>query len=699
MQGLTNDDLLLLFIVQSSETILRRGHREAGGAGAGSSSFLVRAGEDFEVVVQIKTTLGPVTGPSLEHMMREIDLLPEGVLKKTGEPRMSAEPGMACFPVRMEQAGVFEVCAAVKCKGASHTIGRQTRVKVAPGAMRFGRLDAKESAEVGEQVELVLQTSDTDVFGNTIGSPLSESAKVDLAAQSLHGVWVHEDEGKEWPLTLTQPAITERGLVVAAPQLLFAGRHTFRIQSCGQELATTVEISPGAPHSVHLIGEGKAQVLQQRRWCCKVEVRNRHGYGASFSGREVSMELVPSGSRGGGCYPLQVVELAACESAMQGCSLSEGTSETMVWVLEVFLAETDDAASAGSYHLRAKRTSDDGELSCEPSTVYLDLPLDPAAWTGRDLAESLRLDGLLADAESEVLKDEFDTEISGKDLIQRGPSTAWGRLKDGLFLGRRFANQQAKDDEETRIQTFAAKVFERHTLAGLGKGKYQSAVAKCISEADLGLAPNAFDTGGYSEIFMGYHEGRAVAIKIPLIKNRGLQVSEHTAEMMKEVEREIKVTKSCRHQHVVEVIGLMVGPGRIGIVMELCDTSLAKRIQATGRDVNWAESVRLLMDGACGLAFIHQQKRTTHGDLKPDNLLIQQGRLKVADFGLATVRRTITNLTGEVSRKGTTFFMAPEKMIGGVDKDLQSTDVWSFGCAKRSEKGETVGDARVRVGV
>ena len=295
----------------------------------------------------------------------------------------------------------------------------------------------------------------------------------------------------------------------------------------------------------------------------------------------------------------------------------------------------------------------------------------------------MRLDGLRADAASEVRKDEFDTAIDGKDLMQRGPGTAWVRLKDGLFLGRRFANQQAKDDAEGRIQEYAARLFEKHTLAGLGKGKYRSAVAKCISEADLGLEAEAFDTGGYSEIFKGYYGGRAVAVKVPLIKNKGVEVSEHTAEMMKEVEKELKVTKSCRHRHVVEVIGLMVGSGRIGIVMELCDTSLAKWIQATGRDVNWAESVRLLMDGACGLAFIHQQKRTTHGDLKPDNLLIQQGLLKVADFGLATVRRTITNLTGEVSRKGTTYFMAPEKMIGGVGADQQSTDVWSFGCVMR----------------
>jgi len=276
---------------------------------------------------------------------------------------------MACFPVRVVQSGDFEVCAAVECKGTARVIGRETRVKVAAGAMSFVSLDAPGSAEVGEQVQLVLQMSDADVFGNAIGSPLSESAKAALRAQSFHGVWIHE--GKESPLTLTQPVVTERGLVVAEPQLLLAGRHSFRIESCGQALTASVEISSGMPHSVHLVGEGKPQVLQGRRWCAKMQLRNRHASSAIFSRSDVSVELVPTASSSGGrCYPLQVVE-ETCEMAMQGCSLSDVTLDAMIPVLEVFLAETDDAPSAGSYRLRARRTSDDGELSCEPSTVYL----------------------------------------------------------------------------------------------------------------------------------------------------------------------------------------------------------------------------------------------------------------------------------------------------------------------------------------
>ena len=73
-------------------------------------------------------------------------------------------------------------------------------------------------------------------------------------------------------------------------------------------------------------------------------------------------------------------------------------------------------------------------------------------------------------------------------------------------------------------------------------------------------------------------------------------------------------------------------------------------------------------------------KNTTHGDVKPDNLLIQQGRLKVSDFGLATVRRTMTKFTGDVSRKGTSFFMAPEMLLGERGATQSAIDVWGFGC-------------------
>jgi len=395
--------------------------------------------------------------------------------------------------------------------------------------LHFASLDVKAFAEVGEQVQLVLRGSDKDVFGNHIEVPLSASAKADLLAMLFEGVWSHE--GKESPLNLSQPIVAEGGLVVAELRLMLAGRHIFRIKSAGQELTASIEITAGLPESLRLIGEGNPHVLQQRRWRSKIELLNRQTCVANFSGQEVSVELVPTGGGSGRSYPLQI-DAETCESSLQGCSLSDVESSTMVQVLEIFLPETDDAPPAGTYSLRVKRATDGCELSCEPSTIHLDVPLDPAAWTSQDLAQSLRLEGLLASTSTEPLKDEFDAEIDGKVLVQRGAQTGWILLRDSLFSGRRFSNRQEKDSEEAHIQKFAKSLFERHTLAGLGKGKYRSSVAKSISEFDLNLEPVCFDTGGCSEIFRGHYEGRPVAVKIPLVRNRGLEVCDHTARMM-----------------------------------------------------------------------------------------------------------------------------------------------------------------------
>lgn len=327
------------------------------------------------------------------------------------------------------------------------------------------------------------------------------------------------------------------------------------------------------------------------------------------------------------------MEIDVCRSrrSVQGCSLSDGRVEVEVTELQVVLVESEPAVRRGSYELRAKAVSDGCALTCEAGTIHIDVPLDPAGWTSQDLAESLRRHGIAVPGS--VVKDEFDTEISGKELIDVGQEGLLITLKDCVLRDRRFANRQEKEDEIGQLKKFADLLMERHMHASLGKGKYKSLLGRCISECNLSMERKPFDKGGNSEIYEGDYEGRAVAIKVPMIKNRSLQVCDDTAGMIRDVERELRITKACRHPHVVEVIGLMVGPGRIGIVMELCDTSLAKRIEDAGAQDNWAEKVSLLMDGSSGLAFMHEHKNTTHGDIKPDNLLIQQGRLKVADLG------------------------------------------------------------------
>jgi hypothetical protein len=285
----------------------------------------------------------------------------------------------------------------------------------------------------------------------------------------------------------------------------------------------------------------------------------------------------------------------------------------------------------------------------------------------------------------DVLKDEFGAELSGRHLIGT-VDEKYETLRDCLLHDRRFADREEKALCYGRIKEYVKSLNEKHTIFGLGKGRFKSSVAKCISETDdLVLDPEPFNKGGTAEIFRGEYMGSSVAVKIPLfMKSEGLKVDDDdTLALLQEVQRELATTKDCSHQNVVQIHGLMVGPGRIGIVMEYCDMSLAKYIQNrvdTLKTVNWAEAVCFLIDASTGLAFIHNHKRTTHGDVKPDNFLIQQGRLKVSDFGLA-VHHTMTKFTGQVSRKGTSYFMAPEMLLGNdSNANAPPIDVWGFGC-------------------
>jgi serine/threonine protein kinase len=139
--------------------------------------------------------------------------------------------------------------------------------------------------------------------------------------------------------------------------------------------------------------------------------------------------------------------------------------------------------------------------------------------------------------------------------------------------------------------------------------------------------------------------------------------------------------KDCRHAHVVECYGMTVtspstGTWRIGIVMELCQSSLQEYFQ--GGVPKWRERLRVCLETARGIAHLHKLAYH-HRNIKPANILIAQGgTVKVADFGIArrldlTVTQHMTN-----AAKGTERYMSPEALTN--QQDELPSDVYSFGC-------------------
>jgi serine/threonine protein kinase len=108
------------------------------------------------------------------------------------------------------------------------------------------------------------------------------------------------------------------------------------------------------------------------------------------------------------------------------------------------------------------------------------------------------------------------------------------------------------------------------------------------------------------------------------------------------------------------------------LIMELADGSIAD-IEQSGSLTTHA-AVPLLRDAMTGMAAAHS-KDILHCDLKPSNLLVKNGDVKVADFGIAINRSKDTH-TVTHDAKGTLPYMPVEQFEG---KPRKASDVYAMG--------------------
>jgi eukaryotic-like serine/threonine-protein kinase len=199
--------------------------------------------------------------------------------------------------------------------------------------------------------------------------------------------------------------------------------------------------------------------------------------------------------------------------------------------------------------------------------------------------------------------------------------------------------------------------------------------------------------GGMGEVYRARDTrlGRDVAVKV---LSAGLTAN---GEVRARFEREARTVSSLNHPHICTLFDV----GREGetdyLVMELVEgETLASRL-ARG-PLPASEVLRLGIQIADALDRAHQAG-VVHRDLKPGNVMLGKGGVKLMDFGLARATglegpgpgsrsgtlaglsqspTMATPLTAEGTIVGTFQYMAPEQ-LEGREADERS-DVWALGC-------------------
>ena len=177
--------------------------------------------------------------------------------------------------------------------------------------------------------------------------------------------------------------------------------------------------------------------------------------------------------------------------------------------------------------------------------------------------------------------------------------------------------------------------------------------------------------GGMAVVYraMDHRLNRLVAIKI--LKDD----YSNDAEFRRRFHGESQAVAMMSHPNIVNVYDVSKNEGMDYIVMELIDGITLKQYMEKKAPLSWRETLHFSMQIAKALEHAHS-RNIIHRDIKPHNIMIlKDGSVKVADFGIARVASSQNTLTKEAL--GSVHYISPEQARGGrVDN---RTDIYSLG--------------------
>lgn len=137
--------------------------------------------------------------------------------------------------------------------------------------------------------------------------------------------------------------------------------------------------------------------------------------------------------------------------------------------------------------------------------------------------------------------------------------------------------------------------------------------------------------GGYGEVWTAEAPGGLIkALKFVY----GLLDEDRATREMKAIQR----IKGVRHPFLLSIERIEVVDGQLIFVTELADNSLKDRFDQCRKEgrpgIPREELLQHLRDTADALDYMSEHHSLQHLDVKPENLLLVGGRIKVADFGL-----------------------------------------------------------------
>ncbi|MEP7124629.1 MAG: protein kinase [Byssovorax sp.] len=196
--------------------------------------------------------------------------------------------------------------------------------------------------------------------------------------------------------------------------------------------------------------------------------------------------------------------------------------------------------------------------------------------------------------------------------------------------------------------------------------------------------------GGMGEVFLAFDRSTQQTVALKVVREESRMPGDDEALRM-----ELLLARSVSHPNVCRVHDLAPSSwGPILVMEQIPGQTLHTHIRKKKAQGGYtADEFRKIASEVCaGLAAIHAQG-LVHGDLKPGNVMVSEGRAVILDFGFAQERaRASARRPGAPPDGGTPNYMSPERLRSGgasADDDVyaMALTLWEMWTCRVPEPG------------
>jgi serine/threonine-protein kinase len=196
--------------------------------------------------------------------------------------------------------------------------------------------------------------------------------------------------------------------------------------------------------------------------------------------------------------------------------------------------------------------------------------------------------------------------------------------------------------------------------------------------------------GGMGEVFLAFDRSTQQTVALKVVREESRMPGDDEA-----LRQELLLARQVSHPNVCRVHDLAPSPwGPILVMEQIPGQTLHTHIRKKKAQGGYtADEFRKIASEVCsGLAAIHAQG-LVHGDLKPGNVMVSEGRAVILDFGFAQERaRASARRPGAPPDGGTPNYMSPERLRNGgasMDDDVyaMALTLWEMWTCRVPEPG------------